>query len=177
MQPLANSVGKIKARIEEVNTSTYPPVAHVRETTTGGSIIVNLIVGPSGSWVTPKVGEIWWIQYLGTRWTLLAKEDWERGASESPGTSNYVELLFQVSEQETDLIYRGVVHFNSAAVDTNTSDISHYIINWVACSKDGVVGDGVKAEQYNWYPNKASDGTDIVVDSSSDSYDYIVNLP
>ena len=176
--PNAAQVEKIKVSIEEVNTSVNPPVAHVREVSTGGAMVVNLITGPSGTWVTPNVGEVWWIQFLGTRWTLLSREDATRGGGDTPGTSDYVKLLFQVAEQETELIYQGVVNFNSAAVNNNISDISHYVISWVACDKDGNVSSTVKANQYIWYPNKTSDGADIAVDPNpSDNFDYVAILP
>lgn len=176
MSPLADRIGKILAVITEVNTSVTPPVAHVRETTTGGSMVVNLSNGPAGTWVTPNVGETWWIQFLGSRWSLLSRYDTGRGQGDNPGTSDYLKLIFQVSEQETELIYKAVVNFNSAAVNNTNNEISHYIISWVTCTEDGTPTD--KANQYLWYPNRASDGEDIAVDpDTNDQFDYIAVIP
>lgn len=165
-----------KVLITEVNSTRRPPIARAREVLSGASLTISLDIGRSSD--TPVVGEVWWVQSIGTRWALYAKVYTNNTSTSAASVArSELDLFFQVREKAVVLSYYPVVKFNKAAV-SGTSDISHYIISWTKCKKNGGLITGEKAQQYVWNPNERADGDDEFVDiEAGTGWDFSVEVP
>src|SRR3954471_15865058 len=177
----------MKVTIEEVNLAALPyPVAQGRDRRQGwGLFDIDLTHGVGGHFVTPAVGEVWWIKRsIGSRWVLDHKVDPDRedspgegsgdGDSDRAGVPANVAGGFNVREKKKELEYSAFVTFDAVTTDENGADqdTDYYVIDWVPCTKVGNIVTDEKVRQHIWNAN------DPLIDDPVDpAADYYVELP
>src|SRR3954468_23349650 len=153
----------VKVQIEDVNLNAHPfPVAQGRDIHLYGLFDIDLSHGIGGHFTTPQVGEIWWIKRVGARqWMLDHKVDSTRtdtpgdgggGDSNRSAECTDVVLGFNVREKKTSLEYEAYMTFTPPTTDEkgDAATPSHFIIDWVPCTKGGNIITDEKVRQHLW---------------------------
>src|SRR4030067_994373 len=169
----------LKVTIEEVNLDARTPIAQGRDRTQHGLIDIDLSHGVGSVFPTPAGGEVWWIKRTpGSVWILDHKVDPNRDGGEGDGNRagvpDHVVLGFNVRETKTRLFYSAYTTFDPVTEDAlgNPDTPEHYLIDWVACSKQGNILALEKVRRHNWSANDAE------IDEPDDpGNDYYVELP